>query len=243
MQKRFNSIKNKDCSDDSNIRTYACIYKGIYFIGLDPSEVPFDATYKQFLDNALNSRKSEWELCLWHKENGKVTSHDETYPNQVDIETYEDCRMNGSLILNGHVHIYERTKVWSSFNNPKVRSNNINIVNIGDGYTFNTIAGIGGRPFEYKDNCDKEDCSKFAKRYVKGKPGVLYITFNPDGRENQADAKFVNILGEVIDQYTIINDNIKWDGVIKNDTAILDLPKSEGIFAKLLNFFKGIFRK
>jgi len=113
------------------------------------------------------------------------------------------------LIFTGHVHIYERTKVWSNFSNPTVFSDDVNETHIGEGYTFNTIAGIGGRPFEYKNGCDKKDCSKFAKTYSKGSPGVLYVTFNPNGSTNQADAKFVNIKGQTIDEYKIINDKIK----------------------------------
>ena len=217
IQQRFDRARQlgANCSFGTDVDKYSCSFKGIEIVGVDAGLVGNDGSYNSFVTNNIASGSEVWKICSWHYEHGSLSATGETYTNQVPIGLYDTCRNAGAIIFNGHKHWYGRTKTLSDFTPLTVHPTYSDAANVhvGNGYTFHSITGIGGMPIvDTQSLClPSAPCSWLAAIDTKTQgatQGVIYLDFNYKNQKNLVRARFINIQGQVRDEYLITNDKV-----------------------------------
>lgn len=185
-----------------------CKYKGLH-IGLSGPDV-IGADHAKYLQSRLKKSKHIWKICSWHKvmETLQVSQKND----EAGWDVYETCRKNGALIINGHEHVYDRTKTLVDMpqqimdSNPQCSTNAVACV--APGKTIKIGSGLGGHSTDNQTRCFDDNCEGvWASIYTheqNAQYGALFIVFNVNGDPYRAHAYFKTIDGRIIDEFDII---------------------------------------
>ena len=194
--------KNPDvvCNGDLGIKS-SCTYQGLFFILVAPGDYAEPRPdYDSFIKKQLNENDSNWRICSWHNDMNIIQA--EAKPNETGWEVYESCKDGGAIIANAHMHFYARTKTLIDFENQIVDPewSEPNKLRVKEGATFTFISGLGGMPI------DKQMYDEWTVNYTSSQGatfGALFCTFNAGGQPNKAYCYFKNIVGNIIDEFTV----------------------------------------
>lgn len=192
-------------------RNTACTYKGFRFILSDAGE---EDSYEDtpgpntnFIYSNLATSTSIWKACTWHRNQSALTAG--TKQNEVGWAPYEECRSQGAIIVNGHEHLYSRTRSLVEMVTQEVRDPGMATTTavIAPNATFVIVSGAGGNSTDYLVT------SKFSLPYwangvgtAQGNVyGALFVTFNVDGDPKKAKAYYKSTAGTpaIRDSFTI----------------------------------------
>ncbi len=192
-------------------------YNNLFFAFLGPGENSNTAGtgHASFANEQLSKSNSLWKICVWHRNMEEMQVGGKT--DETGWPVYETCRQHGAIIATAHEHSYARTKVLSDIINQEVVSG-ADTLDITPGQTFVFHSGLGGNSIRPQLRCLGESPNPYAIPYgckqewariytsnQGAKYGVLFIDFNVDGDPRKATGEFVNIDGDIIDTFTIIN--------------------------------------
>ena len=233
FKKRLAQIKDLHCYVESKDKQLGvksfCEYKGIIFI---LSGVGTKGDYHpNFTENVLNEYKDKtWKICTWHKNQKDMQVGSKV--DETGWESYKICNKYGAIIATGHEHSYARTKTLTDIGNKNKnhgaigKSDNIELAPYKN---FAFVSGLGGksiRPYNcnlgglkpwwasiYTSNyivknekilkplnCFESEDEKISDDI---KYGVLFITFNYEGKINKAKGEFITTDGEILDEFII----------------------------------------
>ena len=144
-----------------------------------------------------------WKICAWHKNQRSMQIGSKV--DETGWETYEMCAHHGAIVHTGHEHSYCRSKTMSSFQNPRVLEEDGSNVTLDQDSSFVFVSGLAG----YGIRSWREELisnpwwASYAARNNDVNAGVLYCTFNVNGRENLAECWFQDIDRREWDRFTI----------------------------------------
>jgi uncharacterized protein GlcG (DUF336 family) len=141
---------------------------------------------------------------------------------------YEACLDYGAIIATAHEHSYSRTKTLTSTEFQTVDPGWPDPGNLAvrPGGTFVFVSGISGSsirdqerclPTTYPYGCNGEWASIYTSNQ-NAEFGALFIEFHVDGNPRKARGYFKNVLGEVIDQFTV------WSGGGSENSTVTATP-------------------
>lgn len=207
LEARVARIPGAACVGDLGVRS-ACTYNGLFFL------LTRSGTDDAYYGSQLAQSDSLWKICSWHK-NQRATQVGGK-DDEVGWGPYEECRKGGAFIVNGHEHSYVRTKTLSDMDRQTVDLlwSDPNTLRVGAGSSFVTVASLGGRSIRSQERCLPATypygCNgEWAKIYTSNQGanyGALFVEFNVDGDERKAHGYFKNIVGEIIDEFTVTAD-------------------------------------
>ncbi|HEU0020747.1 MAG TPA: metallophosphoesterase, partial [Dehalococcoidia bacterium] len=230
---RLNRIPDAVCQGDYGVNA-SCHYKGIFFILSGVGTMGSD--HVQFIEDELSKDNSAWRICTWHKVQQAMQLGDK--PDEVGWGAYEACREGGAIIATGHEHSYSRTRTLTDIEHQVVDPNlpDPNDVRVIPGSTFVFVSGLGGKgigsqqrclPTTYPYGCNGEWASIYTSDQG-AKYGALFIEFNLGGDPNKARGQFINVDGEVIDDFmvTAVRDNTPPTGDDQQITTAPDTART-----------------
>ncbi len=164
-----------------------------------------------FIEQELENSQAAWSICLWHKNMEAMQvggKRDETL-----WEVYETCRGQGAIIATAHEHSYARTHVLSDMSEQTV-ADSTSPYTLREGQAFAFHSGLGGNSIRDQERClpatPPYGCNgAWGAIYTENQSaayGALFIEFNIEGNPRLARGYFKNILGEVIDEFELINE-------------------------------------
>jgi hypothetical protein len=215
LEERLDRIPGAVCEGDYGVNS-VCRYKGIFFVMsgiglLGSGHVPY-------IEDQLAQGDSPWRICAWHKNQHAMQLGEKL--DDVGWEPYEVCREYGAIIATANEHSYSRTRTLVDFENQVVDPNHTdpNNVKVIPGSTFAFVSGLGGKSIRNQDRCLPTTfpygCNgEWASIYTSdqgAKYGALFIEFNFGGDPTSARGQFINIDGEIIDDFmiSVASDNI-----------------------------------
>ncbi len=194
------------CRGDYGVNA-ACSFGGVLFVLSGAGTLGSDHT--TFIRAALGG-PHVWRVCAWHKNQTRLQVG--TKGNEVGWEPYEACREGGAIIVNGHDHVYARTRTLADLDEQRIDPawRQPDALRVGGGSTFVAVSGLGGHSVRGQWRCRPETppygCEEWASIYTNDQRatyGALFIDFHVDGDVRRARGYFKNIAGEVIDAFTI----------------------------------------
>jgi hypothetical protein len=218
------AISGLRCSGEVGVQA-KCTFRGLVLvesgIGTLP-EVPDDPNRLAALDRSLTDETAIWKICAWHKNQRDLQLGSKT--DEVGWGAYEICRQHGALIMTGHEHSYARSRTLTDFSDGSAArafgaSGAMDAVEVGEGKTVVTVAGLGGHSIRlFEEEIHGTDVPSWwatvytSNRYVdngvpvsdfKATYGALFVHFGVDGDPTLARAAFKTTDGAVVDEFTI----------------------------------------
>ena len=154
--------------------------------------------HETFLKNILPRVENSWKICAWHKNHhgyqigGKNT--------EVPLDMYQLCADNNALVMTGHEHSYSRSYGIGDVTNFEV-NDKVSPFDIKKSSII-TVSGLGGH--SVRDiHSDVKDiwASTYSEENNNAVAGALICEF----AKTLADCEFINIRGEIIDQFKVTN--------------------------------------
>ncbi len=206
---------------------YSYNYGNIHFVVMDSFDEDRDATapMASWLSADLASNTLPWIIAYWHHPPYTKGSHDSDNPIFIDGELV-DMRENilpilenygVDLVLNGHSHSYERSKLIdghygysSSFNASHIKDGSTGNCIDDCPYVKKTLSGSAHKGTVYA----VVGCSGKLSSVDSGWPHPVMINSEEnelgslviDIEDNRLDAKYIKTDGTIYDQFTIIKD-------------------------------------
>lgn len=234
LYRKLQRTEGANCEGNIGVRS-VCEYKGLSFIlsGAGIKGPFYDPYYQNlylleylpshrgaylklmFISNYFHSRfiKNQfegidgWKICMWHEPQRlmQVGYHGDSSGWGV----FEQCRKAGAFVVNGHIHRYSRSHLMSNYKKQKIVSQN-STLHLERGTSFVVNPSLGGMNWGNNEWIDTDLASNpwWAQTYAAtddSRYGALFCTFNVKGQKNRAECYFKTLAGEIIDQFTIIN--------------------------------------
>lgn len=171
--------------------------------------------HDQAIASALEAAPTMWRLCIWNKNQrtlqvaGKV--------GEVGWAPYEACREAGALVVNANSANYSRTKTLNNIGAKLVDPEwaDPSSIRVAPGSTAVIVSGLGGARHNPQTRCLPETppygCSGEWASISSSKNGAnfgaLFVEFGVDGDPRLASGEFVDIDGDVVDSFTVVNQN------------------------------------
>lgn len=198
---------------------YAFDYGNIHFISLDSQDEnkEMGSPMLTWLENDLATTNQEWIVVMFHHPPYSKGSHDSD--TEIELKKMRNNVLpllddyGVDLVLSGHSHAYERTKlIQGHYGSSNTYNSNLHAVDGGDG----RLDGDGA----YQKNASGEGIvyivtgSAGKKSAMKGTHPAMYYAVSRLGSTileiegSEMNIKFLNATGEVEDYLTINKNNI-----------------------------------
>lgn len=168
----------------------------------DLSRSEVDGVDAAFLEESLSRSEAVWKICNWHKNQRAVQLGGKD--NDVGWAIYETCQRHGAMIVNGHEHSYGRTHELTALSDtPRFNDLGGETALLKPGQTIVIVSGLGGR----KPRKRRMFTPWWAAAYTRdegARPGALFCAFSREPYAIDAQCRFVNIDGDVIDQFRLL---------------------------------------
>ena len=200
--KRLERTPDLTCQGQVGIRS-VCNFRGIDIVSATPGlpSLRLPGHNERFIEETLRLSTSRWKICNWHMNQTAVQLGKK--PNSVGWAAYEICREHGAVIVNAHEHSYSRTlPITKMSDEPAFIANERDVAEIRPGQTIVVVSGLGGRSIRSQ----RRTAPLFAASYTSdqdAKPGALFCTFENAGASDQAECRFVNIDGQIVDRFRL----------------------------------------
>ncbi|KIG18878.1 Alkaline phosphatase [Enhygromyxa salina] len=222
LDRMQNAIDDGAICEGEPGRNSVCTYKGLFMAMSGVGVMDGKDESADYLREQLEANDAIWSVCIWHKNMTDMQTGSKT--NDTGWGVYQACQDEGAIIITGHEHAYSRTLSLTELGSePKGHgaTGDAAEVIVGEGSTFVSVTGLGGRGMRDFDADKHDDDTWWASiytsdLYVKNEMviddfnpesgGVLFIDFNVDGDPYKAHGYYKNIAGEIIDEYDIIRE-------------------------------------
>jgi hypothetical protein len=160
-----------------------------------------------FAKKNLNSTTT-WNICAWHKVHEEMQLGNKKDNIQWDI--YDACKKAGAYIVQGHDHVYARSKTILDFKTKKVLEGQDDTVFVNSTSTGVSILGLGGHSIRkrirqgdawWASTYTSEKLAIESDGKEKNTAGILFCTF--DSTLNTAPCYFKTIDGKVKDEFML----------------------------------------
>lgn len=206
--------------------SYAVTYGGLQMIF---NQEGGDAAFNQTI---LATDNHIWKICGWHQNRHDFQAGGKT--DEVSLSTYQGCIDGGAIIATSHEHSYSRSYSltdlsaahYGAFGDPAT----MQIAKGQPGSSFFFVSGLGGHSSRDYDAFAHHDDSWWATIYTSDRYcrttctasdfsgqdqrrdiytytytwGALFIEFNVDHNPYKAHGYFKNVVGDIIDEFTIM---------------------------------------
>lgn len=175
----------------------SCEFKGVTLILSGVGVI--GSGHEEYLDTALQTAKTPWKFCVWHKNQTSMQLGDKS--DEVGWPAYQTCLKHGAIVATGHEHSYGRTYLMSDFEKKVLVNKDSNLV-VEPGKSFAFVSGLGGNSIRDQ----KQEGEWWASKYTKqqnGNYGALICDFNIDGNARKGKCFFKDIAGKLVDQFTM----------------------------------------
>ncbi|WP_181234014.1 metallophosphoesterase [Enhygromyxa salina] len=222
IERMQNAIDDGATCEGEPGRNSACTYKGL-FMAMSGVGVKDDkGESADYLREQLAANDAIWSVCVWHRNMTDMQTGSKS--NDTGWGVYQACQDEAGIIITGHEHSYARTLTLTEVGNEEAAhgaTDDPGLMLVGQGSTFVTVTGVGGRGLRDFDEGKHDDDTWWASIYtsnvyVKNEEnmgdftpesgGVLFIDFNVDGDPYKAHGYFKTIAGEIVDEYDIIRE-------------------------------------
>jgi predicted phosphodiesterase len=188
----------------------ACTYQGLFFLLSGGGEVGSEAQNTAYIQQQLAQDTSLWRICSWHHNQKAMQVGGKS--DEVGWGPYEACREGGAIVATAHEHSYQRTHLLSNFQQQTVASTS-NTLHLSKGKSFVFVSGLGGNSIRDQERCFPSTApygckGEWASIYTSTQGanyGALFCTFKVNGVPNQASCYFMDIDGEVPDQFDLVS--------------------------------------
>lgn len=224
LVQRIQDVPELICQGNPGVKAH-CSFRGMSIVQVAPgvNEVKGIAgqdDYAEYLDDELSSSANVWRVCSWHK--NQQTMQVGGKPDETGWDVYAACLKNGGIVATAHEHSYSRTFLMNDFENHTVAHENDQL-EIGPGSSFAFVSGLGGRTIR-KQKLSGDWWASVYSSTQNASHGALFCTLT----DNKGSCEFKDIAGVVPDQFTLDNQNIPGDEVVKDDMVISIDAASEG---------------
>lgn len=204
-------------------RQYSFKYKGVFFVFTSPKL--YGSGHDLYIKRQLEKDNSIWRVSIWHVNQNKMQAGGKS--DEAGWGVYEESRLGGAIMAQGHEHSYCRTYLLSSFTNQTIVSKD-SLMRLKKGQSFSFVNGLGGVQVRDQSRSDPW----MAKVYTSDQGatfGAVFGTFNVDGKENKASFYFKNIQGKIIDRWEVISEVNQGSVALRTGEDRLELnPKKFG---------------
>ncbi|MCX4241376.1 metallophosphoesterase [Paraliomyxa miuraensis] len=199
----------------------ACTYRGLFMAMSGVDVTDGQAESEDHLRAELEANDAIWSICLWHKNQTDMQLGSKT--NDAGWGVYQACQDEGAIIITGHEHTYSRTLTLTNLGNGDDghgATGVFDLVTVGEGSTFVSVVGTGGRGLRDYEADKHDDDTWWASFYTSNlckmnggviddcdeSPGALFIDFYVDGDPYKARGYVKTINGTIMDEYEIIRE-------------------------------------
>ncbi len=229
LEARLARVADATCTGDLGVES-SCHYQGLFFILSDAGTLGSD--HETYIRQELSQDDSDWSVCSWHKNQREMQVGGKG--SSVGWGPYTACREEGAIIATGHEHSYSRTKTLVSMEKQTVDPDwsDPADVRVAPGATFAFVSGLGGTSIRDQERCLPRTypygCNgEWASIYTSDQGaqfGALFIEFHVDGDPGKAHGYFMNVDGEIIDDFTITG-TVGAGGVAYRSAAASSTPR------------------
>jgi hypothetical protein len=135
----------------------------------------------EFIEREFSSPRSQqvrWRFCIHHLTSAKLSAGDDERDSMELSGLTDTCRRYGALIINGHHHLYSRTKLLQNVGGP-------------DG-TENVTVANSPNSSEAIKNGDSSTAKSTISAFVVSEGVTMSITVGMGGYDSSCDGKYVN---------------------------------------------------
>lgn len=163
---------------------------------------------QETVDGNVSEAKDPWRICAWHKVHPLMQLGSKT--DKISWDIYEECRRFGAYIVEGHDHVYARSKTVLDFPGMIVSSSSRAEVVVKPNSTGVAILGIGGmsiRPRERQGDTWWANTYTLEKLKIESNnkktniAGIMFCTF--DKNEDMVPCYFKTTDGRVRDEFVM----------------------------------------
>lgn len=185
--------------NNPTMNNYAIVYKGLKMVFVH--EVETNPTRAQYVADRLTDDKQVWKICSWHKNQRNANVGPKS--DEMGWQIYENCRMQGAIVAQGHSHTYSRSKTLTQDSNQTVdpTCSSATSLCVGPGRHFffdSSLGGVDTRSFDTTAAALPHWGSKYTGNF-----GALFIEFYVDGDPLKARGYFKTVGDVEIDSFTI----------------------------------------
>ena len=102
-----------------------------------------DIDFVQYIRDAFAKYPSPWKICSWHKNQHLMQTGDKS--NETGWGVYNECLLQGAMVMTGHEHSYERSYQMSSFEHQVFDPSNPRNLTLTPEKGIVVVQGLGGR--------------------------------------------------------------------------------------------------
>mmetsp|Transcript_924 Transcript_924/g.1663 ORF Transcript_924/g.1663 Transcript_924/m.1663 type:complete len:290 (-) Transcript_924:210-1079(-) len=195
-----------------------------------------------FIEREFSSPRSQnarWRFCIQHMTSAKLSAGDDERDQMILSGITDSCRRHGALIVNGHQHLYSRTKMLQNVGGPagnetvlvaeSVNDTNQSSYIISEGVTMSITVGMGG----YDASCDgiyaNADWMELCVASLLDHRGAVIAEFHEETPWT-GTFKYLNSLADakVVDEFQLTSRLPGWNLTVNNQdpSKVSQLPKS-----------------
>jgi predicted phosphodiesterase len=180
--------------NDPTVNNYSLVYKGLKMVFVHEVETA-NPTRAEYVNQRLENDPHIWKICSWHK--NQRNSNVGPKSDAMGWQIYENCRMHGAIVAQGHSHTYSRSKTLTSDQDQTVDpacSDPFSLcVAKGKHFFFDSsLGGVGLRSLQ------NDTLAHWASAY-SADYGALFIEFHVDGDPRKAKGYFKTVGDVIID--------------------------------------------
>ena len=195
----------------------------------------------EFIEREFSSPRSQnatWRFCIQHMTSAKLSAGDRLRDSMELSGITDACRRHGALLINGHHHLYSRTKLLRNVggpdgtenitvaNGPKnyVKINTTTALVVREGVTMSITTGMGG----YDSSCNGKyaDASwmKLCVASFEDHRGAVIAEFD-EAKPWIGKFQYLNSLaqGAVVDEFVLTSRLPGWN-ITHDQPTIVDSP-------------------
>jgi hypothetical protein len=196
--------------------------------------------------NSTRSQKTRWRFCIQHMTSAKLSAGDKNRENMGLSGITDACRKHGAIIVNGHHHLYSRTKLLQGVGGPGgeepvsiaedavavEEGNSVGV--ISEGVTMSLTVGMGGYDAsctgKYANSAWMETCVASLTEHR----GAVIAEFD-EATPWKGTFKYHNSLNDaaVVDEFQLISRlpgwNVSVPDLSSRRTARVDPGGSDGV--------------
>jgi hypothetical protein len=224
VEQQHQRIRGLRCEGELGVQAN-CSYQGLHFvesaIGTLPN-VPNDPERLAALRAGLESNKSLWRACLWHKNQRAMQLGSKG--DEVGWLAFADCLAAGAMIFTGHEHSYSRTYTLTDFAAGAIETQfgmtgQPDQLDVDRGRTFVVVSGLGGHSLRaYNETLHGAEpppwwATAYASNVYRSNGvlvddfvplfGALFMRFHIDGNPRLAEGVFKTTDGVEIDRFLV----------------------------------------
>jgi hypothetical protein len=196
----------------------------------------------EFIEREFSSPRSQnvrWRFCIQHMTSAKLSAGDDKRDSMELSGITDACRRHGALIINGHHHLYSRTKLLQNVGGPDGKENvtvakspssyvkidNATALVVNEGVTMSLTVGMGG----YDSSCNGKYANaswmKLCVASLQEHRGAVIAEFD-EATPWTGKFQYLNSMaqGRTVDEFILTSRLPGWNITHRDQPKMVDLP-------------------